>query len=257
LLQALTKEEKEAKAEKKKAKKKAKLVAKHSKLTGAKLAKAEAKAEKKQVRAEVKAKAAAAAQQQALEGGLRVSGFPTRTARSEALGVTLELSTFNGVYTHLPGDDTIGGFPVWRRGVGDEERFLYMGNQQKYWIFNSTLTPDSPTRWAKEMRMPDKAVGELLGPLQVAKGRPWGVFDGMDVVDMTLTMETVSRAESSRERIRRMEAAATMRRSRMLQLVDRVDSLSTQMLKLEPEPVGFEPEPEPEPESLPEGVPPK
>ncbi len=114
--------------------------------------------------------------------------FPTRTARSEALGVTLDLSSFNGVYTHLPGDDTSGGFPVWRRGVGDDERFLYMRNQKKYWIFNSTLTPDSPTRWAKERRMPDEAVGERLGPLQVSRGRPWGVFDGMDVVDMTVIM---------------------------------------------------------------------
>ena len=45
-------------------------------------------------------------------GGLRVSGFPTLTAHSSALDTTLDLGSFNGLYTHAAGDNPPDGFPV-------------------------------------------------------------------------------------------------------------------------------------------------
>eukprot|EP01045_Picozoa_sp_COSAG04_P033082 COSAG04_NODE_6711_length_1272_cov_1.241262_1_plen_94_part_10 len=80
--------------------------------------------------------------------GLRVSGFPTLTAHSSALGTTLDLGSFNGLYTHAAGDDTPDGFPVWRTGPEEHQRLLYIRTGEVDWIFNSELTPDSGTHWA-------------------------------------------------------------------------------------------------------------
>ena len=125
--------------------------------------------------------------------GLRVSGFPTLTAHSDALGITLELDSFNGMYTHTPGDDSPDGFPVWRtQPAGEQQRFLYFNTRHLDWIFNSVLAPESNVHWAKAER---SQVVEHNGTVSIGSDMPWEVFTGVGLVGMALSVEEVSSAD--------------------------------------------------------------
>ena len=67
--------------------------------------------------------------------GLRVSGFPTLTAHSSALDTTVDLGSFNGLYTHAVGDDTPDGFPVWRTASERRLNVSLVHMPEKGWIW--------------------------------------------------------------------------------------------------------------------------
>ena len=113
---------------------------------------------------------------------MRVSGF---TAHSSTLDTTLDLGSFNGMYTHAAGDDTPDGFPVWRTGPEEKLRFLYFQTGRAGWIFNSELTPDSEEHWAEAKEHPP---ADEIGPVALGEGMPWAVLDGKEPVDMALTV---------------------------------------------------------------------
>jgi hypothetical protein len=117
---------------------------------------------------------------------LWVSGFPTARAHSTALGITLELSSFNGEYTHTPGEDTPDGFPAWHTGSGEQRRFLYFHTSKVKWVFNSALTPQSGNHWAKAKLFPPEV--EATGPMVVGESMPWEAIDGAAFVSMALTV---------------------------------------------------------------------
>ena len=120
---------------------------------------------------------------------LRVGGFPALSAHSGALGVTVELDSFNGLYTHTPGDDTPDGFPIWRTGAaGDQQRFLYFNTTRYDWVFNSALSPESDVHWAKAKESP--AI-EDSGPVGIGGDMPWEVFNGAGMQDMALSVSCV------------------------------------------------------------------
>ena len=121
-------------------------------------------------------------------GGLRVSGFPAITAHSAALGITLDLDSYNGVYTHVHNDDTPDGFPVWRTG-DEDERFLYFRPTHADWVFNSALTPDSGTTWSKAKRFPPT---EEIGPVVLGEELRWEVFDGKKMIGVALAVTPVN-----------------------------------------------------------------
>lgn len=117
---------------------------------------------------------------------LWVSGFPTTTAHSTALGITLELSSFNGQYTHTRGEDTPDGFPAWHTGSGEQLRFLYFHTGKAKWVFNSALTPQSGSHWARVKAFPPEI--KATGPMVVGEGMPWEVIDGVAYEGMRLTV---------------------------------------------------------------------
>jgi len=117
---------------------------------------------------------------------LWITGFPTVMAHSTALGMSLELSSFNGQYTHTHGEETPDGFPAWHTGSGDRLRFLYFHTGKAKWVFNSAFTPQSGSHWARAKAFPSE-IG-ATGPMAIGEDMVWGVVNGVVYEDMLLTV---------------------------------------------------------------------
>eukprot|EP01046_Picozoa_sp_COSAG06_P019100 COSAG06_NODE_1350_length_9768_cov_3.944151_2_plen_1041_part_00 len=149
-------------------------------------------------KARVKLLLEAALQQAADEDTLVVSGFPTKTISK--FRTPVELSSFNGKYTHTEHDVTPEGFPVWRSicatdgsdaHLGGRERvmFRHKDHLQPYspvgWCFktvlNEEIDPDDAPIWAW-----DKDAAHLIrsakepagaGAMPVGENLRWNVVD--------------------------------------------------------------------------------
>lgn len=120
------------------------------------------------------------------ESVLLISGFPGLTAHSGTLNITVDLASFNGRYTHTPDDDTADGFPIWRTGAGDDNRFLYFqSGHLNCWVFNTALTPESDVHWAKAKELP--AI-ENIGPVPIGDDMAWEAFNGVGFTDVALSV---------------------------------------------------------------------
>eukprot|EP01043_Picozoa_sp_COSAG02_P033321 COSAG02_NODE_2268_length_9281_cov_8.820518_3_plen_621_part_00 len=147
--------------------------------------------------------AAAWAQLETAPRGLRVGGFPKQSAHSTFFGYTIELESFNGVYTVQDGEQTALGFPVWRRadaGGCDMRRFLYLSQaqtpkgQRQEMVFNSELTPTDETRWASaEVTWKVMVPAEIrnIGRVPLGTAMAWQVFTGDVFEDFALSVSVV------------------------------------------------------------------
>jgi hypothetical protein len=121
------------------------------------------------------------------ESVLLVSGFPSLTAHSGTLNITVDLASFNGRYTHTPDDDTADGFPIWRTDCASgDNRFLYFqSGDLNCWVFNTALTPESGVHWASAKELP--AI-EDIGPVPIGDDMAWKVFNGVGFTDVALSV---------------------------------------------------------------------
>ena len=93
-------------------------------------------------------------------------GFPDIEAHSEALGMTLRLSSFDGRYTPAA---TVHGRPSWRNGAG---RVLYWSTTGQ-WFFGDAVREDD-THWASLVGAAEVPTGaSVQGEQFVGKSRRW------------------------------------------------------------------------------------
>lgn len=83
---------------------------------------------------------------------LEIGGFPKGSVHSTTLGYEVEISSFNGVYKPT-GDFTARGFPIFKLDHDEHQRFLYgrlaLFDTNFEYKFNSELTPEESTSWAR------------------------------------------------------------------------------------------------------------